>query len=204
MGRAPSIGSGRAYPDELETEVRTRDGASIFVRPIRPADAFDLVDFHEHLSDRSVLHRYFYLHPHLSVDEVHHLAIVDYVDRLALVAFDEGKLVGVGRYDRFHGTGEAEIAFVVADAYQRRGIGTVLLHRLAEAARAQGIHTFVAQTMADNKDMIDVFQHSGFPSRSSSEWDTVSISISIDAEVVADAELRDGDGDASTGGSTDA
>jgi GNAT superfamily N-acetyltransferase len=167
------------YPAELESECRMRDGASIWLRPICPDDAQLLTEFHEHLSDLSTYHRYFFLHPRLSSAEVEHLTHVDYLDRLALVCEDHGHLVAVGRYERLPGTREAEVAFVVADAYQHRGLGSLLLQRLVEAARDRGIETFTAETLAENRDMIDVFMSSGFPVTTTTEWGTVYLSFPI-------------------------
>jgi Acetyltransferase (GNAT) family len=98
---------------------------------------------------------------------------------LALIAEDSGRLIAVGRYDRSPGTAEAEVAFVVADAYQHLGIGTMLLDHLADAARPVGIATFVASTLAENRAMVDVFLHSGFPVATSSSHGLVSVRVSI-------------------------
>jgi GNAT superfamily N-acetyltransferase len=135
------------------------------VRHIRPGDAGALVEFHHRLSEGAVYRRYFSWHPELSAAEVTHLTCVDYVDRLALVVEDAGTLVAVGRYDRYPGTDRAEVAFLVTDALQRQGIGTSLLERLAGAAWERGITTFVAETMVDNRDMLSVFNESGFAVR---------------------------------------
>ncbi len=167
------------YPVELESTVQLADGRAILIRPIRPDDQQKLAEFHEHLSDQSVLRRYFYLHPRLSSAEIEHLTQVDYVGRLALVAEDAASLVAVGRYDLLPGTREAEVAFVVADQYQHHGLGSLLLQRLAAAARERDIDAFTAQTMAENRDMIDVFMNSGYPVSSTSEWGTVTVHFPI-------------------------
>jgi RimJ/RimL family protein N-acetyltransferase len=142
--------------------VLTPSGTALFIRPIRPDDAERLVAFHERLSPQSVYFRFFSPHPRLSSFEVERFTNVDYADRLALVAEVGGELVGIGRYDRICGT-EAEIAFVVADAWQHHGIATVLLELLADAARANGFETFVASTLPDNHEMIHVLRNSSFP-----------------------------------------
>ncbi len=154
----PAVGR---YPDELEGDVVTGLNTVVHVRPIRPDDAERLAAFHQRLSPRSIYFRFFSPHPRLSPAEVERFTTVDYVDRLALVAEVEDELVGIGRYDRI-GTSEAEIAFVVADAWQHHGIATMLLELLAEAARARGIDTFVASTLPDNHEMIHLLTHSGF------------------------------------------
>ena len=168
------------YPAGLIGDREVMSGVTVHLRPIRPDDAPRLSEFHEHLSSRSAYLRYFYLHPRLSPGETERLSHVDYVDRLALIAEVGDRLVAVGRYDRIPGLSEAEVAFVVADALQHQGIGSLLLHRLAEAALANGITCFLAQTLVDNQSMIDVFMHSGYPVTSSSAHGTVSFRLPID------------------------
>lgn len=162
----PAQGSGplpAGYPADLERVVRTQDGAVVRVRPIRPDDAAGLVAFHAGLSARSVYLRFFTFHPTLSLAEVQRFTNVDYVDRLALVVEHDSKIVAVGRFDRLPGTDSAEVAFVVADAYQGHGLGTLLADELAAAAWRRHITEFVADTLADNSGMLEVFHGTGFP-----------------------------------------
>jgi GNAT superfamily N-acetyltransferase len=167
------------YPRDLEREVCGEGGLRYRVRPIRPDDAGRLVAFHHHLSAHSVYLRFFSFHPELSDDEVARFTKVDYEDRLALVALDGDRLIGVGRFDRRSGEDEAEVAFVVADDYQHHGIGTLLLDELARAARQRGIEAFRADTLAENRSMLDVFHHSGFSVTSNVEYGTVSLRFPI-------------------------
>jgi GNAT superfamily N-acetyltransferase len=167
------------YPRDLEREV-TGDGDLRYrIRPILPEDAERLVAFHRHLSPHSVYLRFFSVHPELSEAEVVRFTTVDYEDRLALVALDGDRLIGVGRFDRRPGEAEAEVAFVVADEYQHHGIGSLLLDELARAARQRGIETFRADTLAENRPMLDVFHHAGFPVVSSMEYGTVTLRFPI-------------------------
>ncbi|MGC8510697.1 MAG: GNAT family N-acetyltransferase [Acidimicrobiales bacterium] len=146
------------YPADQEFDLVTGTGAHLRMRPIRPADARRLVDFHAKLSSRSVYRRYFSFHPVLSDEEVAHLTQVDYVDRFGFVVLDDARFVGVGRYDRIPGTDEAEVAFVVLDDFQQQGIGLSLLEHLAIVASQYGIRTFTAETQADNRGMMGVFE----------------------------------------------
>lgn len=180
---------GSPYPSELARDVVMTTGAVVHLRPIRPDDAAALVEFHEHLSQRSVYRRFFFVHPKLSAVEIGRFTTVDYVDRLALVAEDGGRLIAVARYERFPATTEAEVAFVVADEYQHHGIGTLLLEQLAEAGWGSGITDFVAQTLAENHDMLGVFSDSGFPVITSSEGGTVTVRFAIRPDV-AYCEVR--------------
>jgi GNAT superfamily N-acetyltransferase len=152
----------------------------LHLRPIRPDDGCRLRQFHEHLSAHSVYLRYFFTHPRLSPAEIDRFTHVDYVDRLALIGEDRDRIIAVGRYERLPGTTEAEVAFIVADEAQHQGIGSLLLARLAEAAVANGITVFVAQTLAENRPMINMFLKSGFPVTSHSQYGTVDIRFPID------------------------
>lgn len=159
-GARPTVATVR-YPSELEGDVTLADGAAVHVRPIRPGDAPALVDFHRGLSDRTVYRRFFFDHPVLAADEVERFTSVDYVDRLAFVAEDAGRLVAVARYDVTPHRGEAELAFVVADDHQHRGIGTALCRRLVAAAAERGIPRFVAYTQPGNHEMLGVLTGAG-------------------------------------------
>lgn len=167
------------YPIELECRWTTKLGTEVHVRPIRGDDAPRLLVFHRQLSPTSVYRRHFFLHPELSEAEVEHFTHVDYVDRLALIAEDGDQLIAVGRYDRSPGSTEAEVAFVVADAYQKLGIGTMLLDHLAYAARPNGITTFVASTLADNRNMVDVFLHSGYGITTTSSHGVIAVRLTL-------------------------
>src|SRR5665213_1571875 len=145
-----------------EADVVLTDGTCAHVRPIRPGDVEALIAFHARLSPETIHRRYFNPHQTLSACEAEHFCVVDYHDRFALVALVGPAIVAVGRYER-HDTDAAEVAFVVADAYQGHGLGSLLLAHLAAAARNEGIVTFDADTLAANGPMLAVFHASGFP-----------------------------------------
>jgi GNAT superfamily N-acetyltransferase len=174
-----------AGPDSLRDfafSVTCVDGTRYRVRPIRPDDAPGLAAFHRRLSFQSVYYRFFSCHPELSAREIERFTCVDYVDRLALVAERNGDLIAVGRYDRMPETAEAEVAFVVADDYQRHGVGSLLLDELARAAWRCGVRTFAASTLAENKTMLKVFFHSGFHVSSHRDSETISLEFSIEPD----------------------
>jgi GNAT superfamily N-acetyltransferase len=176
-GPAPSTG----YPSGLDSVERLSDGTEVVFRPIRGTDGPAMTAFHESLSARSVYRRFFFAHPHLSDGELDRFTHVDYVDRLAFVVTDGDRIVGVGRYERLPGTDEAEVAFVVTDDYQHRGIGSRLLAHLADAARPHGITRFCAQTLSENRAMLSVFLSSGFAVTTASEGGTVTVGFPIGA-----------------------
>jgi GNAT superfamily N-acetyltransferase len=140
----------------------------VLIRPIRPDDAAGLEDFHEHLSAETVYKRFFSAHPHLRAEEIQRFTSVDYRNRLALVAEHGHRLVGVARYDSSQGTSSAEVAFVISDALQGHGLGTLLLEHLASAARHRGVSGFAADTLFTNYQMQEVFRDVGFQRRV--EW----------------------------------
>jgi GNAT superfamily N-acetyltransferase len=168
-----------AYPADLAGDVVTREGTTFHLRPIRPDDAPGLIEFHRSLSPRSVYRRFFFVHPTLSPAELERFTCVDYHHRLALVAVSGDRLVAVARYEGSAGSPEAEVAFVVADDHQHQGIASLLLQRLADAARDRGITTFVASTLAENRAMRDVFAHSGFTVTTTLEQGVLSLSFPI-------------------------
>jgi len=167
------------YLRDLERDVVSDAGTHYHLRPIRPEDAPGLIAFHRHLAARSIYLRFFSFHPELSSKEAEHFACVDRINRLALVAELDGRLIAVGRFESGPGETEAEVAFVVADAFQHHGIGSVLLDELAKAARARGILSFRAETLAENRSMLDVFHHAGFPVSSRVDFGTVTVRFPI-------------------------
>lgn len=177
----------------LECDVLTADGATMHVRPISPDDGQRLIEFHRRLSPETVYRRFFSAHPELTAREVERFTHVDFVERLALVAEREGELVAVARYDKIPGTGDAEVAFVVADAYQGRGLGTLLLEHLASAARGRGIARFVADALFTNTAILKVFGHAGFTVKETYDYGVVSLEFPIEVTVgfVDAVEARD-------------
>jgi GNAT superfamily N-acetyltransferase len=139
------------------------DGSIVVLRHIRPSDAGALVRFHSTLSAETTYRRFFSFHPQLSEREVDVFTHVDHRDREAVVATSGMHIIGVGRFDRVGRTTQAEVAFVVSDQWQGRGLGGVLLASLVERARAVGIREFVAETLLGNAPMLHVFRHCGLP-----------------------------------------
>jgi RimJ/RimL family protein N-acetyltransferase len=149
-----------AYPTELEREIVLRDGARLRLRPIRPDDQDRLIAFYDRLSRQTAYQRFFSVMRRLPPDWAHWLANVDYQRRLALLA-EHGEpgapeLVGVARYDSTDQQDTAEIAFVIQDAWQNRGLGTIMLDTLLAAAEARGIRRFRAYVLAGNARRIDL------------------------------------------------
>jgi GNAT superfamily N-acetyltransferase len=178
----PVAGPGKLpnYPSDLERDVVSDASTHYHLRPIRPDDAPGLITFHSQLGSRSVYLRFFSFHPELSAKEAEHFTGVDYINRLALVAELDGRLIAVGRFESGPGDTEAEVAFVVADAFQHHGIGSVLLDELASAARERGVLAFRADTLTENRAMLDVFHHAGFVVSSSVDHGTVTLRFPLE------------------------
>lgn len=165
-------------PAHWEADVAVRDGRTVRIRPITPDDAERLAAFHRSLSDETVYFRFFAPYPELTERDLERFTHVDHVDRVALVATVGGELVGVGRYDRVDAT-DAEVAFVIRDDHQGRGLGSVLLEHLAAAARERGVKRFVAEVLPTNRRMLSTFQEAGYHPSHKLEDGVVSLSFDI-------------------------
>jgi GNAT superfamily N-acetyltransferase len=146
--------------------VELADGGRILVRHLRPTDRDELATRYLELSPTARRLRFFNAPEHLSERLLDYLMDVDDRDRNALAAFavdDEGSPgVGIARYIRDRDDpGCAEAAVTVLDAYQHRGIATALLRHLATEARRNGIHTFTASVMWENRALLDGLRASG-------------------------------------------
>lgn len=143
---------------QLEQEVTLKDGARIRIRPILPEDEPRLVALYGRLSQHTAYQRFFTVMKRLPPDWAHHLANVDYRRRLALVAERDldwrPELIGVARYEPCEEEDTAEIAIVVQDYWQGKGLGTILLKAILRAGEANGIRRFRAHVLADNRRML--------------------------------------------------
>jgi GNAT superfamily N-acetyltransferase len=150
----------RDYPAELERELTLRDGSVVRIRPIRPDDAPRLQELHGRLSQQTAYQRFFTVVKRLPPDWARVLATVDYRRRLALVveacASAEPELIAVGRYDATDEPETVEVAFVVQDNWQNRGLGTILFDAILRAAAARSYRRFRAYVLADNRRMLDL------------------------------------------------
>jgi acyl-CoA synthetase (NDP forming)/RimJ/RimL family protein N-acetyltransferase len=154
------------YPRHWEADVLLRDGHTAHLRPITGDDDRLLVEFYAEVSAESKYLRFFAPMPTLSERDVKRFTQVDYQDRVAFVLTVAQKIIAVGRFDRItepDGTGdEAEVAFLVQDAHQGRGIAQLLLEHLAQAGRERGVKKFVAEVLPENHRMIQIFRDAGY------------------------------------------
>jgi acyl-CoA synthetase (NDP forming)/GNAT superfamily N-acetyltransferase len=148
---------------EQKADVLLSDGTAVHLRQIRPDDAAAIVEFHSRMSDRTRYLRYFSPYPRIPERDLQRFVNVDHRDREAFVVVSGDRIMAVGRYERLGpDSPEAEVAFVVEDAHQGRGIGSVLLEYLAEAARDNGLTRFVAEVLPENGGMLRVFSDFGY------------------------------------------
>jgi len=159
----------RPYPVQYVWDWAMKDGTTVTIRPIRPEDEPLMVKFHETLSDRSVYLRYFgslSLKTRIAHERLIRICFGDYDRELALVAEVKGpegpQIVGVGRLNRVAASDEAEVAILVTDAYQNRGLGAELLRRAVRVAREEGIRVLTSEMMADNLAMQVISKALGF------------------------------------------
>jgi len=149
------------YPAHREADVILADGATVHIRPIRPSDADAILALHSRFSERTRYLRYFSPYPRIPARDLHRFVNVDHADREAFVAALGGDLIAVGRYERLD-PDSAEVAFVVEDAHQGRGVSSVLLEHLAAAAREAGIRQFAAEVLPENAKMMRIFTDAGY------------------------------------------
>ncbi|MGZ4305465.1 MAG: bifunctional acetate--CoA ligase family protein/GNAT family N-acetyltransferase [Solirubrobacteraceae bacterium] len=161
----------------LVRDVLLRDGSTLRLEAATAADFPDLVAFYEGLSRES---RYFRFHGFGRVDGVARAeAEASGVDRLALLARHGGRVVAAASYEGLREPGVAEVAFAVADEFQRRGIGTRMLEQLAAIGAERAIDRFDAEVMAETRAMLGVFEHAGFAVQREGWTGEVTVSLDI-------------------------
>jgi GNAT superfamily N-acetyltransferase len=181
------------YPDNLASDVVLRDGSTVALRPVRPADAGLLLELFRSLDDRSLAFRFFTGAPNLE-DAAQILADVDHRHRFGLLA-----LRGPARHPVGHGFFAAiddelvEIAFAVSPDLQGQGLGSVLLAQVAERAAEDGFSRMVADVLPENHAMVSMFRHSGFPVEVRAEPESIVVEMptSPDPEAIARFQERD-------------
>ncbi|WP_130796501.1 GNAT family N-acetyltransferase, partial [Streptomyces otsuchiensis] len=179
------------YPDHWEADIVLRDGGTAHLRPITVDDAERLVGFYERVSDESKYYRFFAPYPRLSARDVHRFTHHDFVDRVGLAVTVGDDFIATVRYDRIDDDGmpasepadRAEVAFLVEDAHQGRGLASALLEHIAACARERGIRRFAAEVLPANGKMIKVFTDAGYSQRRS--FADGSVHLTLDLEPTA-------------------
>ena len=161
----------RAYPTRYVAPWTMKDDTAVTIRPIRPEDEPAMVGFHETLSERTVYLRYFHLmnlEQRTQHERLTRICFIDYDREMALVAerrnpeTGECEILGVGRMMKVHGTNEAEVAVVISDKWQGRGLGKELLARLLIVGADEKLTRLTADILPDNRDVMRICEKLGF------------------------------------------
>lgn len=187
-----------AYPTHWEADVVLRDGGTAQICPITPDDGQRLVDFYERVSDESKYYRFFAPYPRLSDRDVHRFTHHDYVNRVGLAATVGDEFIATVRYDRIDERGrpssapadEAEVAFLVQDVHQGRGVASALLEHIAAVARERAIRCFAAEVLPANTKMIKVFTDAGYTQQRSFEDGVVRLEFDLEPTARSLAVMR--------------
>ena len=161
----------RPYPVQYISDVKLKSGLTVTLRPIRPEDEPALVRFHGTLSEDSVYSRYMAplkLSQRIAHERLTRVCFNDYDREMAFVAEikepgnGHQEIIGVGRLVKSHGINQAEFAVLIADTHQGSGLGTVMLKRLVEFAKDEGLAQVVGSVLPGNKRMLQITKELGF------------------------------------------
>lgn len=159
-------GEGGEYPEGLEAFRTSEGNLDLLLRPVRMSDEHILKDFFYSLTDECMYHRFMSTRRDMPHERLQKFVIIDYTKEMVILAtlVEGGKerVVGMAQYLIDVGTNTAEVAFVVRDDYQHRGIGKELLSYLTRIAKRNGLHGFTAQILMDNRQMLHLFEWAGF------------------------------------------
>lgn len=154
------------YPSHLVKHLTLADGAAVTIRPIRPEDAAIEQSFVRSLSDESRYFRFMDSLRELSPRMLSHFTQVDYDRHMALIAVtrDAGKEteIAVARYVVADNDKSCEFAIAVADRWQRKGVGTLLMRALMDAARRRGLTAMFGEVLSSNHKMLQHMARLGF------------------------------------------
>jgi acyl-CoA hydrolase/RimJ/RimL family protein N-acetyltransferase len=154
------------YPEIFETYRTTRTGVKILLRPVKMSDEPILKDFFYSLSDRSTYRRFISTRQDMTHERLQNFVIIDYTREMVILAVVEHLqkeiVVGVAQYGKQEQSHAAEVAIVVSDDYQNKGIGTELLSYVTFLARKEGLLGFTAEVLMENRPMLHLFEKMGF------------------------------------------
>lgn len=172
-----------AYPEELEHYDTLRDGTEIFFRPVKPTDEAALSEMLYSLSPTSIRTRYMaqtVAFPHRDVQQ---LTNIDYTQDISIVgtvpAVSGEQVVAIAQYYLDPKTQAAEVAFLVQDEWQQKGMGRFLLDYLAQIAKQRGVRQFYAKVLPNNKSMLAIFHNSGYEVKTEFDGDVYSITFDL-------------------------
>jgi acetyltransferase len=178
----------RPYPRQYNRTVRIEDGSELNVRPIRPEDEPLMVKFHNTLSEHSVYMRYFHwmkLEQRTQHERLTRMCFIDYDRQMAFVALrtdprsGEQEIAGVGRLVKLHNAGDAELAVIVSDAFQRRGVGARLMEQLIEFATAEKLERITGTVLFENRPMRKLFERYSFTVKQGADRETLEAELKL-------------------------
>ena len=159
-------GKGGEYPEDLETYKTTKKGLEVFLRPVKISDEPILKDFFYALSDQSMHRRFISFRRDMPHNQLQKYVAIDYTREMIILGViksdDKEEIVGLGQYGINKDAHTAEVAFVVKDEYQNKGVGSELLSYLTYLAQTQGLLGFTAEVLMENQTMLHLFEKAGF------------------------------------------
>ena len=154
------------YPENLETYRTAKDGNRLLLRPVKISDEPLVKDFFYSLSDRSLYRRFISSRQDMPHERLQEFVVIDYTAEIVIMAViedeEQEQIVGIGQYGIDNNTHTAEVAVVVRDECQGKGIGTELLFYLTYLAKRQGLLGFTAEVLVENRPMMGLFEKGGF------------------------------------------
>lgn len=175
------------YPENLETYRTTHTGLAIKLRPVRISDEPLLKEFFYSLSDQSMYRRFISARKDMPHERLQEFVVIDYsMEMVILAVVEEGEqetVVGLGQYLIEESRHWAEVALVVRDDYQNRGIGTELLSYLTYLARRQGLLGFTAEVLVENRPMLRLFEKAGFSTQRRAAGETYALRLAFSTQV---------------------
>lgn len=175
------------YPRELERRVTARNGERLLLRPIRATDEPKLVELFYSMSKDALYKRFMRVVKHIPHEERQYFLDVDYADNMAMVLetldpLKEPEIVGIAQYFRDPETNFADVGFIVADAWQKKGLGRILVDEMIRLARERGISGMIADVLATNEAMLHLFRDSGLSVDVETEGGISLVEIRFDPE----------------------
>ena len=172
-----------SYPEELEHVDTLRDGTEIFFRPIKSTDEPALSEMLYSLSEESIRKRYMAHTKTFPHRDVQQLTNIDYKNDLAIVGVVPGvsneQIVAIAQYFLDPKTQAAEVAFIVQDEWQQKGMGTFLLDYITKIAKQHGVKSFYAKVLPSNKPMLTIFHNSGYKVNTEFDGEVYSITYEL-------------------------
>jgi acetyltransferase len=159
----------RPYPEQYVSKWTMKNGEEVVIRPIRPEDEPNIVEFHKNLSERTVYLRYFQplkVSQRTAHERLTRICFIDYNREMALVAErnkqGSPEIIAVGRMSKIHGLPEAELAALVRDGFQKNGLGTELYRQMLQIARDEKVVKVHSNVLSENHEMLTICKSFGF------------------------------------------